>query len=99
MKRKRSMPDGYVDLDVVNVRDRKGRRVDQGYVDRVVKAADDVRPVGRPGLTSGPGPAPQIAVRLPTETYQRVQRLAKERGISAAALAREALEEFLGKAG
>ena len=99
MKRKHYVPDGFVDLDTVDVRDNKGRRVDRAYVERVVKAADDVRPVGRPGLTTGPGPSPQIAVRLPTETYQRVQLLAKERGISAAALTREAVEDFLRRTG
>lgn len=99
MKRKQYVPDGTVDLDEVVVRDKKGRRIDREYVDRVVKSADAVRPVGRPGLTDRPGPSPQIAVRLPPETYERVQRLAQDRGISAAALTREAVEELLRKTG
>lgn len=99
MKRKQYVPDETVDLNEVVVRDMKGRRIDREYVDRVVTSADAVRPVGRPSLTERPGPSPQIAVRLPPETYERVQRLAKDRGISAAALTREAVEEFLRKTG
>lgn len=99
MTGKKYVADGTVDLDHEVVRDKKGRRIDRDYVARVVEAADAVRPVGRPGLDAKPGASPQIAVRLPAATYEQVKRLAKKRGVTAAALAREAVEEFLRTAG
>jgi hypothetical protein len=59
MKRKQYVPDGTVDLDKVVVTDKKGRRIDREYVDRVVKSADAVRPVVLPGLSERPGPSPR----------------------------------------
>jgi hypothetical protein len=98
MTRKHYVADGYVDLKKEVVRDKKGRRIDSAYVARVVKAADAVRPVGRPGLNAHAGPSSQIAVRLPASTYEQIKLMAKERGVTAAALARQAVEEFLRKA-
>lgn len=98
MTGKKYVADGSVDLEKEVVRDSKGRRIDRGYVARVVEAAESVRPVGRPGLDTRPGASPQIAVRLPAATYEQVKRLAKKRGVTAAALTREAVEEFLRKA-
>ena len=99
MTRKKYVADGYVDLSKEVVRDKKGRRIDSAYVARVVKAADAVRPVGRPGLNAHAGASSQIAVRLPESTYRQIKLMAKDRGVSAAALARQAVEEFLHKAG
>lgn len=89
----------YVDLEKEVVRDKKGRRIDQAYVDRVIESADAVRPPGRPTLSGKPGASPQIAVRLPAETYDRAVELAEARGITLASLAREAVETFVKKAG
>ena len=89
----------YVDLEKEVVRDKKGRRIDQAYVDRVIESADAVRPLGRPTLSGKPGASPQIAVRLPAETYDRAVELADARGITLASLAREAVETFVKKAG
>lgn len=99
MTRKQYVADGFVDLKKDVVRDKKGRRIDSAYVARVVKAADAVRPVGRPGLNGHAGASSQIAVRLPEATYQQIKLMAKERGVSTAALARHAVEEFLRKTG
>ncbi len=99
MTREQYVADGYVDLKKDVVRDKKGRRIDSAYVARVVKAADAVRPVGRPGLNGHAGASSQIAVRLPEATYQQIKLMAKERGVSTAALARHAVEEFLRKTG
>ena len=99
MTRKKYVADGYVDLSKEVVRDKKGRRIDSAYVARVVKAADAVRPVGRPGLNAHAGPSSQIAVRLPASAYEQIKHMAKERGVSTAALARHAVEEFLRKTG
>ncbi len=87
--------EGYVDLETEVVLDEEGRRIDQAYVDRLVKAADAVRPAGRPSLSGKAGASPQIAVRLPVETYQRAAEVARERGVTLAALTREAVEAFL----
>jgi len=89
----------YVDLEKEVVCDKKGRRIDQAYVDRVIESADAVRPPGRPTLSGKPGASPQIAVRLPAETYDRAVELADARGITLASLAREAAETFLKNAG
>ena len=99
MTRKRYVADGYVDLEKEVILDKKGRRIDSDYVADVVKAADSVRPVGRPGLNADAGPSSQIAVRLPASTYEQIKLMAKDRGVSTAALARQAVEEFLHKAG
>ena len=99
MTRKQYVPDGYVDLSKEVVRDKKGRRIDKAYVARVVKAADAVRPVGRPGLNAHAGASSQIAVRLPEATYRQIKLMAEDRGVTTAALARQAVEEFLHKAG
>lgn len=84
-----------IDLRREVVRDKQGRRIDQAYADRLVASADAVRPKGRPGLGDKPGPSPQIAVRLPADTYARVVKTARKRGISLAALTREAVEHYL----
>ena len=99
MTRKDYVADGYVDLEKEVILDKKGRRIDSDYVADVVKAADSVRPVGRPGLNAHAGASSQIAVRLPASAYEQIKIMAKERGVSAAALARQAVEEFLRKAG
>jgi hypothetical protein len=83
-----------VDLDAEVVLDKEGRRIDQAYADRVIAGADAVRPVGRPSL-SKTGTSPQIAVRLEAETYARVVELAKSRGVSVAAVARDAVERMV----
>lgn len=88
-----------VDLDKEIVRDKRGLRIDQQYVNEVLEAADAVRPPGRPSLAGKPGTSPQIAVRLPVDTYDRAVALARERGITLAALAREAVDELVRKAG
>ena len=99
MKRKKYVADGDIDLSKEVVRDKRGRRINQAYVARVVKAAEAVRPVGRPGLNAHAGASSQIAVRLPEATYRQIKLMAKDRGVSTAALARQAVEEFLHKAG
>ena len=99
MKRKQYVADGDIDISKEVVRDKRGRRINHAYVARVVKAAEAVRPVGRPGLNAHAGASSQIAVRLPEATYQQIKLMAKDRGVSTAALARQAVEEFLHKAG
>lgn len=91
-------PGSDVDLDAEDVRDSEGRRITQDYVDGA--AADAHRQVrGRPSLT-GPGKhSPQIAFRVSTNLQAAAERLAERRGETVSQLAREALEEYLDRAG
>lgn len=57
-----------------------------------------VRPVGRPPLGNA-GTSPQIIFRVPRETREKDERLAASEGVSASELARQALEEFISRAG
>lgn len=99
MTAKKYVAGPYVDLKKEDVRDKKGRRIDEAYVERVIESADAVRSPGRPTLSGKPGPSPQIAVRLPVETYDRAVELAESRGVTLASLAREAVETYVKKAG
>lgn len=54
---------------------------------------------GRPRLTGQKGPSPQVAFRLSPTVRERAERLAADRGTTVSALAREALEQLVRKAG
>ena len=82
-----------VDLSTEVVRDAKGKRLDDAYVERVVKAAGKLR--GRPSLDIGP--SPQVAFRLPPALRERAAQVAAAEGKSVSQLAREALEQRLNR--
>lgn len=50
---------------------------------------------GRPSLTGKHETSPSVGFRLTPELRAQAERIAKDRGISVSALARQALEEFL----
>jgi len=77
-----------VDLQTQVRRDKRGRRIDDAYVDRLLTAA---RKPGRPSL-AGDGPSPAIAFRVPSELRQRAEEVAAREGKTVSELAREALE-------
>ena len=54
---------------------------------------------GRPSLAGGSGTSPSVGFRLTPEVRQRAEDLARRRGITVSALAREALEDYLRRAG
>ena len=54
---------------------------------------------GRPSLAGGSGTSPSVGFRLTPEVRQRAEDLARRRGITVSALAREALEDDLRRAG
>lgn len=54
---------------------------------------------GRPSLSGGSGTSPSVGFRLTPEVRQRAEDLARRRGITVSALAREALEDYLRRAG
>lgn len=57
-----------------------------------------LRPVGRPPLGND-GTSPQITFRVPRETREKAELLARSEGVSVSALARQALEEFIARTG
>jgi len=57
------------------------------------------RKAGRPSLTGGTGTSPQVTFRLSPSVRELAERLATERGTTVSALAREALEQLVKKAG
>jgi predicted HicB family RNase H-like nuclease len=79
-----------VDLEKEIVRDQKGRRVTNTYVESLIEAA---RKPGRPSLAKGRSPA--VAFRLPRELRQKAEALAEREGKTISQLAREALESRL----
>ena len=57
------------------------------------------RKPGRPSLTGVKGTSPQVTFRVSATVRDRAERLAADRGTTVSALAREALEQFVKKAG
>jgi hypothetical protein len=57
------------------------------------------RKAGRPSLTGGTGTSPQVTFRLSPSVRDQAERLAADRGTTVSALAREALEQLVKKAG
>jgi hypothetical protein len=81
-----------VDLKRQVRRDREGRRVDDGYVERLIGAS---RKPGRPSLAEDDGPSPSIAFRVPTSVREQAEAVAAKEGKTVSQLAREALEARL----
>lgn len=57
------------------------------------------RKAGRPSLTGRTGTSPQVTFRLSPTVREQAERLAADRGTTVSALAREALEQLVRKAG
>lgn len=57
------------------------------------------RRAGRPSLAGGTGASPQVTFRVSPSVREQAERLAADRGTTVSALAREALEQFVMKAG
>ncbi len=73
------------------LRDRKGRKVDDRYVDRAVEdAVQKARSRGRPSL-SQQGESPLLRVRLPRDLDDAVRRAAERTGKSRAEWVRDVL--------
>jgi hypothetical protein len=54
---------------------------------------------GRPSLTGRPAASPSVGFRVTPELRAQAEDVARRRGVSVSELAREALEEFVRKAG
>lgn len=83
-----------IDLASEVIRDSKGRRVDQAYIDRALGEveADVARRAGRPSLTGGSAHSPHVSFRVTPELKARAELAAKMRGTTVSQLAREAFE-------
>ena len=63
------------------------------------QSAAAIRKAGRPSLAGGSGTSPQVTFRLSPSVREQAERLAANRGTTVSALAREALEQLVRKAG
>jgi len=88
-------PGPDLDLDQDDVRDSKGARVDQAYIDEAVAEVHEQLRPGRPrrGEERG-GEAPRMIVRLPVTLHAAVIERAEREGRSRSAVVREAIEEY-----
>lgn len=81
------------------LRDRQGRVVDDGYVERAAEdALSRARARGRPSL-SRRGESPLLRVRLPEELDSAVRHAAERTGKSRAEWVRDVLNEAAARAG
>jgi hypothetical protein len=87
--------DDEVDLD--DVRDSQGRRIDSDYVERAV--ADVRARRGRPSLSSDPANephhSPHVSLRIPEQTRRLLDERARIEGRKLSEIVREALEQYL----
>ena len=83
---------GSVNLESEDVRLGDGTRLTNAKVDAIVAEIHRRHPGGRPSLTGRAAVSPRISFRIAPELRQRAERLAKRKGKSLSALAREAFE-------
>lgn len=83
------------DLEREDIRDSRGRRITQEYVDAAVADVHDKLGRGRPSLTAAGHRSPQVTFRLPSELRDRAEAQARQEGTKVSDVARRALEEYL----
>lgn len=88
-------PGPDIDLSRKVIRDSRGRRITQGYVDRAVADVHRKTGRGRPSLTGKAAQSPQVTFRLPSELRAKVKARARREGKRVSQVAREALEHYL----
>lgn len=86
-----------------------GTVLDDETVERIVAEVDDAvlsgrgqvsfPRKGRPSLSGRPAASPHVGFRVSPELRDEAEAIARARGVSVSALAREALEEYVKKAG
>jgi hypothetical protein len=86
-----------VDLEKEIILDNKGERVTEARVLEMVEAAR--RQAGRPSLTGPAEHSPHVSFRVPREIVRRAEAVAAREGKSLSQLGREALVQYLEKAG
>lgn len=83
------------DLEQEDIRDSRGRRITQEYVDAAVADVHEKIGRGRPSLTAAGHRSPQVTFRLPPELRDRAEAQARQEGTKVSDVARRALEEYL----
>ena len=83
------------DLEREDIRDSRGRRITQEYVDAAVADVHEKVGRGRPSLTAAGHRSPQVTFRLPSELRDRAEAQARQEGTKVSDVARRALEEYL----
>jgi hypothetical protein len=86
-----------------------GTVLDDQTVDRIVAEVDDAVLAGRgtvtfprrgrPSLTGRAASSPHVGFRVSPELRDEAEAIARARGVTVSALAREALEEYVKRAG
>jgi hypothetical protein len=85
------------DIQREDIRDRRGRRITQDYVDAAVADAQEKIGRGRPSLSAAGRRSPQVTFRLPSEMRERAEAQARQEGTKVSDVARRALEEYLAR--
>lgn len=91
--------DQDVDLDVEVVLDSNGQRVTEERARRIAERVVSKARPGRPSLTGDEVKSPRVSIRVTPSLRADAERLAKARGTTVSALARQALEDYVGRAG
>lgn len=94
-KQSRYKPGPDIDPDTEDVRDSKGNRVDEAYIERAVADVHAHLAAGRPSLTAPGQHSPQVSFRVPEALRAAAQGRARAEGKTVSALAREAFEQYL----
>jgi hypothetical protein len=87
--------DPDVDLQSEDIRDRRGRRITEEYVDAAVADVHARLGRGRPSLSGAGRRSPQVTFRLPPELREQAEKQARAEGTKVSDVARRALEEYL----
>ena len=82
-----------VDLDVEDVRTRKGQRLTNELAEQIAEEAL-ARHRGRPSVTGGRQRTPNLTVRVPPSVRDALEAIAQEQGRRLADISRDALTEY-----
>ena len=90
-----------IDLETEVVVDARGERITQARVEEMVREArqEHSRRAGRPSLSAPAEHSPHVSFRVPTWLARRAEAVAAREGKSLAELGREALKQYLDRAG
>jgi predicted transcriptional regulator len=95
--RYRLAPGPDVDLEKEDIRDKRGRRVTEDYVEAAVADVHAKSGRGRPSLSPTGSRSPQVTFRLPSELREQAEEQARQEGTKVSDVARRALEEYLAR--
>lgn len=90
-------PGPDVDLEREDIRDSRGRRITDEYVQRAIEGTHRQLGRGRPSLTGEPARSPQVTFRLAPELRQKAEEFAAREGKRVSDVAREALEDYVSR--